>query len=454
MKRNYHTIASSGKANERQLTEFLSRNGQCLLPMLDLIEQSRMAVEELIDVAGRVTIEAVLKLSAQQVAGDPSQGKQRGSDIGWHGTQRGSVYLRDRKLPMNKPWLRRKGKGKGKEVPVPAYAAMQDRAGMGARMLDLLMRGVSTRQYEHVIPAMAETAGVGKSSVSRETITAAEKELEQLTARRFEGIELLIIYIDGMAFGDHCIIGAVGVDVEGRKYLLGIQEGATENAAAVKDLLERLVAQGVDPNRKWLFVIDGSKALRTAINAVFGAQNHIQRCRQHKLRNVVDRVPEDQKDQVKALMKAAWELGHKEGIAKIRKLSEWLERECPAAAASLLEGLEECFTINRLDVPTSLHRCLATTNVIESPHAGVRMRTNRVSRWKDGKMVQRWVASSFLATEKSFRRIMGDKDLWALKAILDEKVEKDMSQQNEKFLYGQSRKFLLTAEGCRWNGLQ
>ena len=131
---------------------------------------------------------------------------------------------------------------------------------------------------------------------------------------------------DAEAFGDHCIIGAVGVDVEGRKHLLGIQERATENAAAVKDLLERLVAPGVDPNRKRLFVIDGSKALRTAINAVFGAQNHIQRCRQNKLRNVVDRVAEDQKEQVKALMKAAWKLGPKEGMAKMRKLSEWLSR--------------------------------------------------------------------------------------------------------------------------------
>ena len=128
VKRNYHTIASSGKANERQLTEFLSRNGQFLLPMMDLIEQSRMAVEELIDVAGRVTIEAVLKLG-QQVAGNPSQGKQKDSDIGWHGTQRGSVYLRDRKLPVNKPRLRRKGKGK--EVPIPAYAACRTGRGWG-----------------------------------------------------------------------------------------------------------------------------------------------------------------------------------------------------------------------------------------------------------------------------------------------------------------------------------
>jgi transposase-like protein len=334
--------------------------------------------------------------------------------------------LSHRKLPVDKPRLRKKGKGSGKEVAVPAYEAMQDRQGMGARMLELLMRGANTRQYQHVIPEMAESVGVSKSSVSRETIVAAEKDVESLTKRRFDELDLVIIYLDGMVFGDHHVIGAIGVDVEGRKHLLGIQEGATENAAAVKDLLERLVEQGVDPKRKRLFVIDGSKALRTAINAVFGGHHPVQRCRQHKLRNVMERLAEDQKDQVKSLMKAAWRLGHKEGMAKIRKLSEWLERECPAAAASLLEGLEECFTINRLEVPASLHRCLATTNVIESPHAGVRMRTNRVSRWKDAAMVQRWVASAFLATERNFRRIMGYKDLWALKVILDAKVEKDV----------------------------
>ena len=225
MKRNYHTIDSTGKVNERKLAEFLSRQGQFLLPMVDLIEQSRMAVEELIDVAGRLTIEAVLNLSAQQLAGAPCQGKAREGEIGWHGKQQGSVYLKERKLQVDKPRLRRKGRGPGKEVAIPAYEAMQDREGMGARMLDLLMRGVTTRQYQQVIPAMAETVGVAKSSVSRETIVAAEKQLEELTARRFDNLNLLIIYIDGMALGDHCVIGAVGVDAEGRKHLLGIQGG-------------------------------------------------------------------------------------------------------------------------------------------------------------------------------------------------------------------------------------
>jgi transposase-like protein len=286
-------------------------------------------------------------------------------------------------------------------------------------MLDILMRGVSTRQYKDVIPAMADTVGVSKSSVSRQAIEASEAEVEALLSRRFDEVKLVIIYIDGMVFGDHVMIGAVGVDTEGNKHVLAIREGATENATVVKELLEDLVARGVKPEQKRLFVIDGSKALRTAINAVFGSHQPVQRCRAHKLRNVVDHLPKDQKDQVKSVLRAAWKMEAKAGMARLKKLAGWLEREYPSAAASLLEGLEECFTINRLDIPPSLHRCLATTNVIESPHSGVRMRTRRVCRWRDGGMVKRWMASAFLATEKNFRKIMGYRDLWALEAILN-----------------------------------
>jgi len=174
----------------------------------------------------------------------------------------------------------------------------------------------------------------------------------------------------------------------------------------------------VDPKAKRLFVIDGAKALRTAIHKVFGPQHPVQRCRNHKIRNVCDRLPEEQKEQVKAAMRASYKLEAKEGMRRLRKLVEWLEQESPAAANSLREGLEECFTINRLGLPSSLHRCLATTNVIESPQSGVRMRTRRVCRWRNAAMVERWVAASFLATEKNFRRLMGWKDLWQLEVIL------------------------------------
>jgi putative transposase len=237
---------------------------------VELITESRMAIDDLVDAMGRATIETVLQLSAEQVAGPPQQGRRRGDGIFWHGKQAGSVYLRERKLKVDKPRLREKGGGVRAEVVVPAYAAMQDQIGMGSRVLDILMEGVSTRQYGAVIPKMADTVGVSKSSVSRAAIQASEAQLDKLLNRRFDDVDLLVIYVDGMHFGDQCVIGAVGVDEHGQKHVLGLQEGATENAAAAKDLLEDLVRRGVKPERRRLFVIDGSKALRTAINAVFG----------------------------------------------------------------------------------------------------------------------------------------------------------------------------------------
>ncbi len=420
MKKSYHTIRKQGKVNEQELAGYLARSGQFLLPMVDLIEQCRLACDELIDVTGRAAIDAVLQLSASQAAGGPAQqGKRRHGEVVFHGRQRGQVMLSDRKLEVQRPRLRTRGRA-GREVEVPAYAAMQNGEQMGARMLEILMRGVSTRNYKEVIPSMAETAGVSRSAVSRRVIEASEAEVEGLLSRRFDDLKLLVIYIDGLIFGDYTMMGAVGVDVEGNKHVLGIREGATENATVVTELLEDMVARGVDPKRKMLFVIDGSKALRAAINAVFGAQQPVQRCRAHKLRNVLDYLPKEQRDQVKSMLRAAWKLDAKAGMARIRKLAEWLDRDYPSAATSLLEGLEECFTINRLGVPPSLCRCLATTNIIESPHAGVRIQTRRVTHWQNGKMVIRWLASAFIRTEKRFNKIMGYRDLWTLEAILND----------------------------------
>ncbi len=419
MQKAYRTIRKQGKANEQELASFLVKNGQSLLPMVDLIEQCQVACDQLIDMTGRAAIQAVLQLSAMEAAGGPQQqGKRRSGDVVFYGRQAGQVLLSDRKLEVQRPRLRTKGP-RSQEVEVPAYAAMQNPAQMSKRMLDILMHGVSTRNYKQVIPQMTETAGVSRSAVSRAAIEASEAEVEALLSRRFDDLKLLVIYIDGLVFGDYTMIGVVGVDAEGHKHVLGIREGATENSTVITELLEDIVSRGVDAKRKMLFVIDGSKALRAAINAVFGTDQKVQRCRAHKLRNVLDYLPKDDKPQVKSLLRAAWKLDADKGIARIKKLAAWLDQRYPQAAASLLEGLEECFTINRLDIPPALHRCLATTNIIESPHAGVRIQTRRVTHWQNGKMVLRWMASAFLRTEKRFKRIMGHKDLWALEAILN-----------------------------------
>lgn len=428
MKKAY-TILS--KKDSQELTRFLAREGQFLLPMLDLIEQAEAAVDEVVEVVGRSAIEAILLLSARQVAGEQHPGKAAG-DIRWHGSQPGVISLAERKLRVTKPRLRKKGKGTGNEVSLPAYAAMQKNGRLSERILSLLMQGISTRSYEKVLPEMAETVGVSKSQISREWIEATEDQIQQFTARRFDGQEILIIYLDGIRFGDYHVIGAVGVNSQGVKQVLGLTEGSTENAAVVKDLLHDLVARGLDPARKRLFVIDGSKALRAAIAEVFGQANPVQRCRKHKLSNVMDHLPEELKDQVKAVLQAAWRMDPEEGKKRIRQQARQLEKLHPSAAASLLEGLDELFTVNSMGLPKALTRCLCTTNLIESPHSGVRMRTRRVCNWQDGRMVLRWATAAFLETEKHFQKIGGYKQIWMLKSVLDElEKEQNLAQKRK-----------------------
>ena len=335
--------------------------------------------------------------------------------------QSGQVYLSDRKVRVERPRLRRRGQGTGGEVEVPAYEAMNRPGPVGQRMLEILLAGVSTRKYARVIPAMAETVGVSRSAVSRETIEASERVLEELMERRLDGWDLLVIYLDGIQFGDYHVLGAVGVDVEGKKHVLGVREGASENAEVARALLEDLVVRGVDTGRRRLFVLDGSKALRSALDQVFGRQHPVQRCRNHKARNVVGHLPKELQAQARATMRAAWKLEAKEGEQKLDQFARWLERDHPSAAASLREGLGEMFTINRLGLPLRLRHCLTSTNLIDSTHSGVRQKTHRVTNWKNGTMALRWAASSFVETEKSYRKIIGHQELWMLKAHLDDR---------------------------------
>jgi transposase-like protein len=406
-----------------KLATLLAKEGQLLLPLLDLIEHAEAAIDDLIDVMGRATIEAVLLMSAAAVAGPKQQGKKAGRDIAYHGSQTGRVALKERQLRVTKPRLRKKAPrpGEAGEVEIPAYEAMRKDGRLADRMLEILIDGVSTRRYEGVLPEMAATVGVSKSQVSRETIEAGERLLKEMAERDLKGLELLAIWIDGLQLGGHHVICAVGVDAKGYKHVLGLREGATENAVVATALLEDLVRRGLDPARPRLFVIDGSKALRSAIGAVFGADQPVQRCRNHKQRNVTSHLPKDQHEQAIATMRAAFKLEAAEGVAKLEQYASWLEREWPGAAASLREGLEELFTVNRLGLTISLRRCLGTTNLIDNGHSAARDRMRRVKNWQSGEMALRWTAASFEAASRGFRRIMGYKDIWMLKAILDER---------------------------------
>jgi transposase-like protein len=282
---------------------------------------------------------------------------------------------------------------------------------------------VSTRNYQAVLPDAADAVGVKKSSVSRAFIEASTQELQAVLERRLDEPDLIVIYLDGLRVGKQHVICAVGVDTEGSKHVLGLREGASENTEVVVDLLEDLVARGVNPKRRRLFVIDGSQALRKAIDQVFGAQNPVQRCRAHKLRNVLGYLPKDLHEQTRVTLKAAWRLAPKDGIAKLKQYAEWLRTEHHSAAESLLEGLEEMFTVNPLGLRATLRRGLCTTNLIESVHSGVRGKLPRAARYRSADMARRWVAAALLATERKLRRLMGYGDLWMLEAVLADTQE-------------------------------
>ena len=395
--------------------------GQVLLPMLELIENARASIDELMNGAARGFVEQLLVLSAQEVAGAKHPGR-RLDEVLWHGSQPGRIVLGERKLALKRPRLRRRV-GRGKEVAIPVYERLQAEPRLGERIRDILVRGVSTRKYAEVLPRMAGTVGIAKSSVSRRFIRASRDALEALMGRRFDEVDILAVWIDGIVVGDQHILAAVGVDAQGSKHLLGLAQGSSENAQVAKDLLASLIARGIGADRVRLFVIDGSKALRAAIEELFGAQAKVQRCRIHKMRNVTERLPKPIAAQVRAVMHAAYKLPEKDGIAKLKQQAAWLKTEYADAAASLLEGLEETFTVNRLKLTPSLMRCLASTNVIENPNGAVRRVTHRVSRYRDAEMALRWTATGFLEAEKSFRKIQGHRQLWVLGTALGRSVE-------------------------------
>ena len=292
MKRPYKIVHDTSTASSRELADWLAQDGQLLIPLVELLEKGERAIDEVIDVMGRATVEAVLQMSAEQVVGPKAQGR-RGLDraVCWHGVQGGWVA----QLRVAKPRLRKKRRraDESGEVEVPAYTALQADQRLADRMLELVLNGVSTRRYEQVLPAMADQVGISKSEISRETLEAGTRVLQELAERDLGELDVLVVYLDGIVFGDYHVLAAVGVDATGRKHVLGLREGPSENATVTTGRLEALVERGLQADRRRLFVIDGAKTLRSAIGHVFGQGNLVQRCRNHKVRNVVGPSAED-----------------------------------------------------------------------------------------------------------------------------------------------------------------
>jgi putative transposase len=350
-----------------------------------------------------------------------------------HGHERGSVTLGGRRVAVTRPRMRATD-GSG-ELPVASYELFSGTEVLGRMAMERMLAGLSTRHYPaglEPVGARAEqaAAATSRSAVSRRFVTATETALAQLLAADLRRLDLVAFMVDGVHFGEHTCVVALGIDIDGVKHPLALVEGSTENATLVTDLIVGLRERGLDVTRPILAVLDGSKALRRAVVDVF---DHpvIARCQLHKIRNVRDRLPEKLRSVVTARMRRAYRAESALAAeAELTGLAAELDRTHPGAAASLREGLDETLTVLRLGVPPTLARTLRSTNAIESMISICRDRSANVKRWRDGQMALRWCAAGMVEAGKQFRRVNGHLHLRTLRAALERHVATENAVTN------------------------
>jgi putative transposase len=335
------------------------------------------------------------------------------------GHAKSSLSLGGQRAELERPRVRSTD---GHELGLPSWEAWSARDPLERRAVEQMILGVSSRRYARSLEPLPEgiaVSGISKSAVSERFVVGTQKKLAELLRRRLSGLKLLAVMIDGVHFAEHVVLVAIGIDLDGSKHVLGLIEGATENAGACKALLADLIERGLPAERALLFVIDGAKALHKAVTDTFGARALIQRCRQHKKRNVTDALPERMRAQVNSTMSQAYASGEvKRARQLLENLARNLESNHPSAAAALREGLDETLTVMRLDLPESLERVLSSTNLIENLFSRVREMARRVRNWQSGTMILRWCAAGMLEAERNFRKIAGYRSLAKLEVAL------------------------------------
>jgi len=328
------------------------------------------------------------------------------------GTAPGELVLGGRRVALRRPRVRTLD---GQEVALESWQHFADEDPLDERAMEQMAVGVATRKYERSLekPGKAvKTRGASKSAVSRRFVNGTHKRLKELMGRDLSELQLAALMLDGLHVGEHVVLIAMGIDEDGNKHVLGIHEGATENAAACTGLLGDLRDRGLNTERSILVVIDGSKALHKAVRDIFGERAMIQRCQEHKVRNVTGHLPKDMQLNVRRSMKDAYRCGKKSTAKKmLNNLMRTLAANHPSAASSLEEGLDETLTVIGLGLPRWLERTLATTNSLENLNGHIRQTTRNVKRWRDGTMVLRWIAAAVHEAQKTFRKVRGYKGM-------------------------------------------
>jgi putative transposase len=363
---------------------------------------------------GLGVVHELMDLEVTEVVGprgkhDPDRTAKR------HGHEDGSMTLGGRRVPVRRPRMRTADDEH--ELPVNTYEYFADRDPLTRAVMDRMLAGVSTRKFAGVgepvgTDVEASSSATSKTSISELFVERTATALEELMSRRLDDVRLAVMMLDGLEIAERTHVVALGISTEGVKIPLGLWEGSTENATLARSLLADLVDRGLDPEQAILFVIDGGKALRSAIKDVFGEHALVHRCHRHKERNVTDLLPERDRDAVRARMRAAWQMTDAElAQQRLELLAAELDRTWPDAAGSLREGMPETLTLMRLGITGNLAQTLCSTNPCESMIEIVRYTQRNVKRWREGDMRKRWTAAGMLVAEQQFRRIIGYRDL-------------------------------------------
>lgn len=381
---------------------------QMVLPMAEMLGWLRKGVGELIRQAGLQLMELLMQEEVRELAGTRSQRQSERTANRW-GSERGYCVVMGQKVPIDRPRVRTTD---DKEVRLGSYEMFHRGEPLTETVWEKLMLGLSTRKYGQAVREFIEAYGLEKSAISEHFIEASRAKLKEMMERRLDKTRLCALLIDATPFAGQQMVAALGIREDGRKTILGICQGATENATVVGELLGDLVNRGLDFTVPRLYVLDGGKALSTAVKKYAGESAAIQRCQVHKRRNVLDHLTDEQKPDVSKKLNAAYAM-EEYGAAKeaLNKLHRELMDLNPSAARSLGEGMEETLTVHRLHLPMQLRRTMASTNVIESAFAIVEQVCKNVKRWHGGDQRERWVGSGLLVAEKQFRKVQGYKQI-------------------------------------------
>jgi putative transposase len=391
--------------------------------MTDIAATMREGLLAMAVSAGLAVMGALMEESVTALCG-PKGKHDAGRSAVRHGAEDGSVTLGGRRIGVRRPRVRASD-GSG-EVPVPAYDLFSSTELLGEMALAKMMAKLSTRRYRAGLEPVgtnveATARSTSKSAVSRRFVGATEAALGELLGSDLSALDLVALMVDGVHFAEHLVVVAMGIGIDGTKHPLGLAEGSTENATLVTDLLVGLRERGLDVTRPLLVVIDGAKALSSAVRAVF---DHpvIARCQLHKIRNVTSKLPEALGQTVAKKMRGAYHMEALAAQAELEELARQLSKPHPGAAGSLREGLAETLTVNRLGVPPTLARTLRTTNPIESMIEICRDHSTNVKRWRDGQMALRWCAAGMAEAATQFRKVNGFLHLPSLRKALEAEV--------------------------------